>query len=116
MRLTSDANNFVNANTHAGKKLLLGKCFLLVKLMILLGDELSGPRAQSQSQTQSPAMLVLAGLLRFLTGRKIWREFCHILASIIFPALGTRLALNELRTILIGLSCCLCLIVVVGQN
>lgn len=110
MRLTSDANNFVNANTHAGKKLLLGKCFLLVKLMILLGDELSGPRAQS------PAMLVLAGLLRFLTGRKIWREFCHILASIIFPALGTRLALNELRTILIGLSCCLCLIVVVGQS
>ena len=40
-------------------------------------------------------MLVLAGLLRFVSGRKIWREFCHRLASILFPALGTRLALKR---------------------
>ena len=62
--------------------------------MILLEDELSVPRAQSQ--TQSLAMLVLARLLRFETRRKIWREFCHILASMLFPALGTRLAFKTI--------------------
>lgn len=40
-------------------------------------------------------MLVLAGLLRFETGRKIWCEFCYRLASMLFPALGTRLALKR---------------------
>ena len=89
MRLTSDGNR-----NPSQKEPQLARYFLLVKLMILLEDELSGPRAQIQ--TQSLAMLVLAELLRFVTGRKIWREFCHRLASTLFPALGTRLAFKTI--------------------
>ena len=95
MRLTSDGNSFLNAKNPWQKEPLLAGYFLLVKLMILLEDELSGPRAQIQ--TQSLAMLVLAGLLRFVTVRKIWREFCHRLASTLLPALGTRLAFKTIR-------------------
>ena len=94
MRLTSDGNSFLNAKNPWQKEPLLAGYFLLVKLMILLEDELSGPRAQIQ--TQSLAMLVLAGLLRFVTVRKIWREFCHRLASTLLPALGTRLAFKTI--------------------
>ena len=94
MRLTSDGNSFINAKNPCQKEPLLAGYFLLVKLMILLEDELSGPRAQIQAQ--SLAMLVLAGLLRFVTGTKIWCEFCHRLASMLFPALGTRLAFKTI--------------------
>lgn len=94
MRLTSDGNSFLNAKNPWQKEPLLVGYFLLVKLMILLEDELSGPRAQIQ--TQSLAMLDLAGLLRFVTVRKIGREFCHRLASMLFPALGTRLAFETI--------------------
>ena len=59
-----------------------------------MSSELSGPRVQVQ--TQNLAMLDLAGLLRFVTVRKIWREFCHRLASMLFPALGTRLAFETI--------------------
>ena len=89
MRLTGDGNR-----NPSQKEPQLARYFLLVKLMILLEDELSGPRAQIQ--TQSLAMLVLAELLRFVTGRKMWREFCHRLASMLFPALGTRLAFKTI--------------------
>ena len=89
MRLTSDGNR-----NPSQKEPQLVRYFVLVKLMILFEDELSGPRAQSQ--TQILAMLVLAGLLRFVTGIKIWREFCHRLASVLFPALGTRLAFKTI--------------------
>ena len=41
MRLTSDGSSFVNAKTDARKKTPLAGYFLLVKLMILLEDELS---------------------------------------------------------------------------
>ena len=69
MRLTSDGNSFLNAKNPWQKEPLLAGYVLLVKLMILLEDELSGPRAQIQ--TQSLAMLVLAGLLRFVTGTRL---------------------------------------------
>ena len=89
MRLTSDGNR-----NPSQKEPQLARYFLLVKLIILLEDELSGPRVQVQ--TQNLAMLDLAGLLRFVTVRKIWREFCHRLASMLFPALGTRLAFETI--------------------
>ena len=89
MRLTSDGNR-----NPSQQEPQLARYFVLVKLMILFEDELSGPRAQIQ--TQSLAMLVLAELLRFVTGRKVWREFCHRLASMLFPALGTRLAFKTI--------------------
>ena len=109
MRLTSDGNR-----NPSQKETQLPRYFLLVKLMILLEDELSGPRAQSQ--TQILAMLVLAGLLRFVTGIKIWREFCQTCLRAFSRSWNPPRLLSDLRTILIALSCCLCSIVVIGQS
>ena len=88
MRLTSDGNR-----NPSQKETQLARYFLLVKLMILLEDELSGPRAQSQ--TQILAMLVLAGPLRFVTGIKFGANFVR-LAYVLFPALGIRLAFKAI--------------------